>query len=62
MEDTVDTLTSELDSLREQVVVAKEELRVINAKRIESVGFMNELKYRESNLKRKYEALGLTYE
>jgi chorismate mutase len=58
----MDDQIEELETLQKQILEAKEELRVLVAKRIECLDFFNELKYRESNLRRKYEALGLSYE
>jgi uncharacterized coiled-coil DUF342 family protein len=62
MEDTIENLTEKLDSLKEQIKVTQEELKVLIAKRIESINYFNEIKYRESNLRRKYAELGLNYE
>lgn len=55
-------LSDKLDSLKKDILVAKEELKILTIKRFECIDFFNELKYRESNLKRKYEAIGLIYE
>ena len=56
------TLTEKHDILLREIEDAEKKLKEINLQRLNSESFIKELGYRESNLRRKYEAIGLTYE
>lgn len=56
------TLIEERNTLLREIEDAEKKLKEINLQRLNSGSFIKELSYRESNLRRKYEAIGLTYE
>ena len=52
----------ELAGITEEVESTKAALQPLLTKRINSENYMKELEYKEANLRKKYEAVGLTYE
>ena len=53
--------TTTLNSLKEEIEVVQKELKPLLAKRIDSINYMKELEYKEANLRKKYEDVGLEY-
>ena len=50
-----------LESLKKEVVIVQAEMKPLITKRIESISFMEELKHKEANLRKRYEDVGLEY-
>lgn len=53
--------TTTLASLKEEIEAVQSELKPLLAKRIDSINYMKELGYKEANLRKKYEDVGLEY-
>lgn len=56
------TAKTALASLKAEIEEVEAELKPLLAKRIDSVNYMKELEYKEANLRKKYEDVGLNYE
>lgn len=59
--ESIKSSEEELSLLRVEIETVRAELKPLLAKRIDSINYMKELEYKEANLRKKYEDVGLEY-